>query len=323
MKSTGVFVAAFAAWCVTGDAAAQTNYPDRAVRILVGFPAGGPPDIVARLLADKFSESWGKPVVVENVTGAGGNLAIDRAVKSAPDGTTLVMASSAITINPNLSDKTPYDPVRDLTPISIGVFTPSILVVNNDVPATNVQELVALARAQPGKLTYGHAGTGTPAHLSGEMLKSLARIDVQPVPYRGIPALIPDLLSGRLTMSLPNMSVVLPLVREGKLRALAAIAPRRAAAAPDLPTMAEAGLPGFDVPIWFGLMAPAGTPQPIVDKLHGETVRALASADVRKRLGDAGLEVVANTPSEFAGVIHAELAQWGKLIKDAGIKAPD
>ena len=177
-----------------GGAQAQPIYPERAVRIVVGFPAGGPPDIVARLLADKFSEAWGKPVVVENVTGAGGNLAIDRAVKAVPDGHTLVMASSAITINPNLSDKTPYDPVKDLMPISIGVFTPSILVVHNDVPANSVQVLIALARAQPGKLSYGHAGAGTPAHLSGELLKSLAGVDIQAVPYRGIPALIPDLL---------------------------------------------------------------------------------------------------------------------------------
>ncbi len=306
-----------------GAAGAQISYPDRTVRILVGFPAGGPPDIAARLIADKLSMAWGKPVVVENVTGAGGNLAIERAVKSEPDGTTLVMASSAITINPNLYEKAPYDPVRDLAPISIAVFTPSILVVHNDVPAKNVQELIALAKAQPGKLSYGHAGVGTPAHLSGELLKSMAGIDIQPVPYRGIPTMIPDLVAGRVTMTLPNMSVVLPLVREGKLRALAAISPKRAAAAPDLPTMAEAGLPGFDVPIWFGLMAPAGTPQPVIDKLHGETVRALTAAEVRKRFGDSGMEVIANTPAEFSGVIRAELAQWAKLIKDAGIKAVD
>jgi tripartite-type tricarboxylate transporter receptor subunit TctC len=229
------------------------------------------------------------------------------------------MASSAITINPSLYEKT-YDPTKDLAPISVALFTPSILVVNNEVPAKNVQELIALARAQPGKLTYGHAGTGTPAHLSGELLKSLAGIDIVPVPYRGIPALLPDLLAGRVSMTLPNMSVVLPLVREGKLRALAAISPKRATAAPDLPTMAEQGLPGFDVPIWFGLMAPAGTPQPIIDKLHQETVRALTANDVRKRLGDAGMEVVANTPAEFAAVIKSELPRWAKLIKDAGIK---
>jgi tripartite-type tricarboxylate transporter receptor subunit TctC len=303
-----------------GAADAQNGYPDRPVRILVGFPAGGPPDLAARHIADRLSAAWGKPVVVENVTGVGGNLAVERAVKAAPDGHILVMASSAITINPSLYEKVSYDPLKDLTPISIAVFTPSILVVNNEIPARTVQELIALARAEPGRLTYGHAGAGTPAHLSGELLKSLAGIDVQPVPYRGIPALIPDLVAGRLSMSLPNMSVVLPLVREGKLRALAAISPRRATAAPDLPTMAEAGLPGFDVPIWFGLMAPAGAPQPVIDKLHGEIVRAFSAGEVRQRFGDSGLEVVANTPDEFAAVIRAELAQWAKLIKQASIK---
>lgn len=312
--------AVLSAWAAAGNALAQENYPDKAIRILVGFPSGGPPDIAARLLADKFSKAWGQPVVIENVTGAGGNIAIDRAIKSAPDGYTLVMASSAITINPSLYEKPPYDPVKDLAPISIAVSTPSILVVNNEVPAENVQELIALARAQPGKLTYGHAGVGTPAHLSGELFKSLAGIDIVPVPYRGIPVLLPDLLSGRVTMTLPNMSVVLPLVREGKLRALAAISPRRAAAAPDLPTMIEQGLPGFDVPIWFGLMAPAGTPQAIINKIHRETVRALTATDVRKRLDDVGMEVVANTSAEFAAIIKSELPRWAKLVKDAGIK---
>jgi tripartite-type tricarboxylate transporter receptor subunit TctC len=323
MKLVISLVAALAALVVPRDALAQTNYPEEPVRILVGFPVGGPPDIVARLLAEKFSESWGKPVVVENMTGAGGNVAVDRAAKATPDGHTLVMASSAITINASLYKKMPYNPITDLAPISIAVFTPSILVVNNDVPAKNVKELIALARAQPGKLTYGHAGVGTPAHLSGEMFKSIAGINILPVPYRGIPVLLPDLLSGRITMTLPNMSVVLPLVREGKLRALAAISPTRAAAAPDLPTMAEAGLPGFDVPIWFGLMAPAGTPQPIIDKLHRETVRVLTANDVRRHYGDLGMEVVADTPAEFAAVIKSEIVRWAKLIKDAGIKLSD
>jgi tripartite-type tricarboxylate transporter receptor subunit TctC len=323
MKLIISLVAVLAALVAPRDAPAQANYPEKPVRILVGFTVGGPPDIVARLLAEKFSEAWGKPVVVENITGAGGNVAVDRAAKATPDGHTLVMASSAITINASLYEKMPYDPVRDLAPISIAVSTPSILVVHNDVPAKNVKELIALARAQPGKLTYGHAGVGTPAHLSGEVFKSIAGIDILPVPYRGIPALLPDLLSRRITMTLPNMSVVLPLVREGKLRALAAISPTRAAAAPDLPTMAESGLPGFDVPIWFGLMAPAGTPQPIIDKLHQETVRALTANDVRKRFGDLGMEVIANKPAEFAEVIKLEVPRWAKLIKDTGLKVSD
>lgn len=262
--------AVLSAYVAAGTAVAQRSYPEKTVRILVGFPAGGPPDVASRLLAEKFSAAWGNPVVVENVTGAGGNIAIDRAIKAAPDGYTLVMASSAITINPSLV-KTSYDPIRDLAPISMTVFTPSILVVNSELPARNVQELIALARSQPGKLTYGHAGTGTPAHLSGELFKSLAGIDVAPVPYRGIPALLPDLLAGRVSMALPNMSVVLPLVREGKLRALAAISPTRATAMPDLPTMDEEGLPGFDVLIWFGLMAPAGTSQSTRQASSGDT----------------------------------------------------
>ena len=320
MKIIVSLFAIIAALIADTESHAQTNYPDKPIRILVGFPVGGPPDIVARLLADKFTDALRVPVVVENITGAGGNVAVDRAAKSAPDGYTLVMASSAITINASLYEKMSYDPIKDLAPISIAVFTPSILVVNNDVPAKSVKELVALARANPGKLSYGHAGVGTPAHLSGEVFKAVADINILPVPYRGIPALLPDLVAGRITMTLPNMSVVLPLVREGKLRALAVISPTRAAAVPDLPTMAEAGLPGFDVPIWFGLMAPAGTPQPIIDRLHRETVRVLAAPDVRQRYGTLGLEVAANTPAEFSAVIKSEIPRWAKLINEARIK---
>jgi tripartite-type tricarboxylate transporter receptor subunit TctC len=308
MKLICCLFAALSTWAVASHAMAQTSYPEKPIRILVGFPSGGPPDIAARLLADRFSESWGQPVVVENVTGAGGNIAIDRTVKAAPDGYTLVMASSAITINPSLYERATYHTGKDLAPISVAVFTPSILVVNNEVPARNVQELIELARAQPGKLTYGHAGLGTPAHLSGEVLKSLASIDMVPVSYRGIPALLPDVVAGRVTMTLPNMSVVLPLVREGKLRALATISHERALAM------------DFNVPIWFGLMAPAGTPQPVINKLHREMLRSLTNTDVRKRLDDAGLEVVANTPTEFAAIIKSEVPRWAKLIKDAGIK---
>src|SRR5262245_29814136 len=237
MKLIYAFFAALTALLGSHDGSAQSVYPDRAIRILVGFPPGGPPDVAARLLADKFAEVWGKPVLVENETGDGGNVAVDRAAKAAPDGYTLVMASSAITINPSLYEKLPFDPVKDLAPISLVVSTPSVLVVHSDLSVKNVQELVALARAQPGNLTYGHAGVGTPSHLSAELFKSAAGVDIQPVPYRGIPPLLPDLLAGRITMTLPNMSVVLPLVRDGKLRALvAAMALVRPAALPDVPT---------------------------------------------------------------------------------------
>jgi tripartite-type tricarboxylate transporter receptor subunit TctC len=319
MRLIYALFAALTALLGSHDGFAQSVYPDKAIRILVGFPPGGPPDIAARLLADKFAEAWGKPVLVENATGAGGNVAVDRAAKAVPDGYTLVMASSAITINPSLYEKLPFDPVKDLAPISVVVLTPSVLVVHSDVSAKTVQELVALARAQPGKLTYGHAGVGTPSHLSAELFKSVAGVNIQPVPYRGIPPLLPDLLAGRITMTLPNMSVVLSLVREGKLRALMTMGAARSAALPDVPTLAEAGFTGFDTTVWFGLMAPAATPQPTIDKLYRETARVLSHDDVRKHLLDLGMEIVANTPSEFAAMIKSEIPQWAKLIRDAGI----
>jgi len=302
------------------NAAAQSSYPEQTIRILVGFPPGGPPDIAARLLGEKFAETWGKSVVIENATGSGGNVAVDRVAKAAPDGYTLLMANSAIAINPSLYQALPYDPIKDLAPISLAVFTPIILVVHNDVPASSVQKLAALARAQPGKLTFGSAGGGTPSRLAGELFKSMARVDIQHVPYRGNPSLLPDLLAGRLTMAFPNIAVVLPLIREGKLRALAVTSPKRTAEMPELPTMAETGYPGFDASAWFGLMAPAGTSAQIIDQLYRETVRILTLEDTRRRLADLGMTVVANTPAEFSSVIKSDISRWAKVIKEAGIR---
>ena len=304
--------------------AAQTSYPERPIRIVVGFPAGGPPDIAARALADKFSEAWGRPVAVENVTGAGGNVANERVVKAPPDGYTLAMTSSgSIAVNPSLYERMSFDPVRDLAPISIVVSTPIALVVGNDLPARDVQELVTLARAQPGRLTYGSAGVGTPSHLAAELFKSMARVDIAHVPYRGMPLAMPDLLAGRISMAFPNLQVALPLLREGKIRALAATTLQRPEVTPDLPTLAESGFPEFNATAWFGLMAPAGTPPAIIDKLQGETAKILALPDVRKRLNELGLEVIANSPAEFSASIKAETAQWSKLINELGIKASD
>src|SRR5882724_6982871 len=308
---------------MAGVATAQTSYPDKQVRILVGFAAGGPADIAARVVADGLSEAWGKPVVVENVTGAAGNVATDRVAKAAPDGYTLVMASSAIVTNVSLYDKLPFDPVKDLAPISQVCFTPNILAVNNDVPAKSVQELVALARARPGELTFGSAGAGTSQHLAGELLKTIAGVSLQHVPYRGIAQVMPDLLGGRLTMSFGNISAVLPLARENKVRAMAVTSIKRSAFAPNLPTLAEQGFPGFDMTAWFGLMAPAGTPAPIVAKLHAETAKILARADVREKFGALGMEVIGNTPAEFADLIKAEIPVWAKIIKESGAKATE
>ena len=301
--------------------AAQT-YPDRPIRLLVGFAAGGPADISARVLGDRFAEAWGQPVVVENITGAAGNIATERVAKASPDGYTLLLAASAtIVTNPSLYQKLAFDPVNDLAPISQVCFTPNLLVVPGDLAVKSVKELVAYARAQPGTLTFGSAGVGTSQHLAGELFKTMAGIDIQHVPYRGIAAVMPDLLGGRLTMAFGNISAVLPLVRTGKLRALAVTSPGRSASVPNLPTMIEEGFAGFDSTAWFALMAPAGTPEPVIAKLHREVARILALPDVRKRFDELGMEVIGNSPAEFAAVIKAETPQWAKVIREAGIKA--
>jgi tripartite-type tricarboxylate transporter receptor subunit TctC len=306
------------------DATAQTAYPEQSVKILVGFPPGVAPDVTARLLADKFTEAWGKAVVVENVSGAGGNIATDRVAKAAPDGYTLLMGgNSALIMSPSLYDKLPYDPVKDFAPITQVFIAANLLVVHPDVPAKTLPELIALARAQAGKLTYGHAGVGTSQHLGGELLKYLAHVDIQPVAYRGTTAVLPDLLAGRLTMSFANISNALPLVRDGKLRVFAVSSRERSAAAPDIPTMAESGYPGFEAVPWFGLVAPAGTPSAIVDKVYRETARVLARPDVRTSLGTLGLDLVGNSPAEFGALIKAEIPQWAAVIKGAGIKAAE
>ena len=253
MKAIYGLVAALLLALSAGDARAQTSYPDQPIRILVGFTPGVAPDITGRLLAAKFTETWGKSAVVENVTGAGGNIATERVAKAAPDGHTLLMGGNASLIfSPSLYDKLAYDPIKDFAPISQVFIAANVLVVHNNVPAKTLPELIALARAQPGKLTYAHAGAGTSQHLAAELLRSFTQIDIQPVAYRGTTALLPDLLAGRVTMSFANIVNAAPLIREGKLRAFAVTSLKRSAIAPDLPTMAESGYPGFEAVPWFG-----------------------------------------------------------------------
>jgi tripartite-type tricarboxylate transporter receptor subunit TctC len=309
---------------LAGDVHAQTNYPEQIVRILVGFPPGTAPDVAARAIADKMSISLGKPVVVENISGAGGNIACDKVAKSPPDGYTLVMCGNGSLIAaPALFDKIPYDPIKDFAPISQVFVASNILVVHPDVPAKTLPELVALAKAKPGELTYGHTGAGTSQHLAGELFKSMAKVDIRPVPYRGTTAILPDLLAGRISIGFSNISNVLPLVKDGKLRAFAVTSRKRSALVPELPTVAESGFPGYEAVPWFGLMAPAGTPQPIIDRLHAETVKALAIPEVRAALVNLGLDVIGGTPAEFAAVIKTETPYWAKVIKEAGIKASE
>ena len=302
-------------------ALAQSSYPNRPVKILVGFTPGTAPDLAARILADRFAEVWSTAFVVENIPGAGSNIATDRVAKAPADGYTLLMGgNSSLVINPSLYETLPFDPLRDFAPISQVFIAANVLAVPPELPVKTVAELVALARAQPGRLSYGHAGVGTSQHLAAELFKYMAHVDIAAVPYRGTTALMPDLVAGRISMSFANIVNVVPLAREGKLRALAITSIKRSRLAPDLPTMAESGFPGFEAVPWFGLVAPAGTPQDVLDKLHAETVKALAAPELRKKFDELGLEAVGNTPAEFAEVIRRETPEWAKLIKDAGIK---
>jgi tripartite-type tricarboxylate transporter receptor subunit TctC len=309
---------------IGGSPAAQPNYPERPIRMVVGFPPGAQIDAVARMLGQKFAEAWGRPVVIENITGVAGNIAAERVANAAPDGYTLgFLGQSQLAVNPNLyADRVRFDPVTDLAPISLVYVSPNILVVHNAVPAKSVKDLVALAKAQPGMLTYASFGSGSPPHIAAELFKSAAGIDIRHIPYKGPSGANPDLLSGRVTMAFGPIGTFLPLVREGKLHALGVTSLKRSKAASELPTIAESGYPGFEVTIWAGLLAPAKTPATIVGMLHLEIVKALAIPELHAKLADLGLEAIGNSPDEFAAVIKQESQKWARVIKDSAIR-PD
>lgn len=322
MKRISGLMFGLLALLIVESPAGQTTYPKKPIHVVVGFPPGAQIDTVARLLGQKLAEAWGKPVVIDNVTGVAGNIAADRVAKAEPDGYTLgFLGQGQLVINPSLY-KVAFDPVKDFAPISQVYVSPNILVVHNAVPAKSVKELVALAKAQPGGLTFASAGSGSPPHMAAELFKSLAGLDIRHIPYKGVPAAIPDLLGGRVTMMFSPIAGVLPLVREGKLRALAVTSLRRSEAAAELPTIAESGYPGFEVTVWSGLLAPARTPATIVRKLHLEIVKALALPDVRAKFADLGLETIGNSPDEFAAAIQSEIPKWAKVIKESDMK-PD
>jgi tripartite-type tricarboxylate transporter receptor subunit TctC len=319
MKVVRATLVALAALLVATPTLAQTGYPDRPIRIIVGFTPGSATDITARMFALKLNAAWNVPVTVENIPGAGGSVGGERVAKATPDGTTLYWgANGAMTINPSLSPSPTFDPARDLAPIARVLVMASIVAINNDMPAKSVAELFALAKAKPGQLSYASPGVGTPQHIAGELLKGLAGVDIVHVPYRG--AVLTDVMSGRVTMTLQNMGTILPVVRDGKLRGLAVTSLERAAIIPELPTLAESGFPGFEAISWFGLLAPAGTPAPVIAKLHGDIAKIAAQVDMQERLAQLGLAAAVNSPDEFAAVIKADIAKWAKVIKDANIK---
>ena len=313
---------AAAAFCAAQPALAQSagTYPNKPIHIIVTFTSGGAPDILGRLIGEKLSAAWGQPVIVDNKPGAGGNIGSDFVAKSAPDGYNVVVGTVGThSINGSLYQSMPFDMVKDFTPVTLLASTPNMLVINNDVPARNLKDFIALGKKE-GKMTFASSGSGTSIHVSGELFKTMTGIDMQHIPYKGRASAIPDLLGGRVTMLFDNMPSSLPLVREGKLRALGVTSAKRALAAPDIPTLAEAGLPGFEAVSWFALFAPANTPRPIVDKLQAEVSKILKSPDISKRLLDLGLEPAGGTPEELAAYQKSEIAKWSKVVKDSGAK---
>jgi tripartite-type tricarboxylate transporter receptor subunit TctC len=313
--------AAALTFTLAGTAHAQAAYPDRPIHITVTFTPGGAPDILARLLSEKMNAAWGQSVLVENRPGAGGNPGSDYVAKAAPDGYNIVVGTVGThSINGSLYAKLPYDMVKDFAPITLLATTPNMLVVHNGVPAKNVKEFIALGK-KDGKMSFASSGSGTSIHVSGELFKSMTGIDMEHIPYKGRASAIPDLLGGRVTMMFDNMPSSLPLVRDGKLRALGVTSLKRSAAAPDIPTIAEQGLAGFDAVSWFALFAPANTPKPIVDKLQREVSRILKLPDVAKKLAELGLDADGGTPEELAAYQKSEIAKWAKVVKDSGAKA--
>jgi tripartite-type tricarboxylate transporter receptor subunit TctC len=306
------------AFCTAG--ALAQSYPTRAIKLVVPSSPGGGTDIVARILGQKLSEQLGQQFVVENRAGAGTVIGNDAVAKSAPDGYTLLMGLSTLAINPSMYAKLPYDALRDFAPISQSVSACNILILHPSVPAKTVVELIALARAKPGSLTFGSAGMGTNPHLSGELFKSLARIDMVHVPFKGSGQSIISQLAGEIAANFPSVPTAMPYVKAGRLRGIGVTTLKRVEVLPDVPSIAEAGLPGYEATQWFGLLAPAGTPRPIIDRLYQESSRALRSADMKERMTAEGLEVVGSTPEEFASYIRSETEKWTQVIKAAGIK---
>jgi tripartite-type tricarboxylate transporter receptor subunit TctC len=305
----------------TTPALAQT-YPTKPIRLIVPFPAGGIADVFGRIIGAKLSDAWGQPVLVENRPGAGGNIGADLVAKAPADGYTLLMGSIGTqAVNVSLFRNMPYDPVKDFTPVALVLEAESLLAVHPSVGANTPAELIAIARAQPGKLSYGSAGVGTASHLAGELFNSMARVNIAHIPYKGNVPAITDLLAGQTQMVFATMPTVLPHVKAGKLKGVAVLGLNRSAAAPEVPTLAESGLAGFEVNNWIGVFGPAGLPPAVTAKLNAGILEVMRSPEVRQRMLAEGARFTATTPEQFAAFVAAETAKWGKLIREVGIRA--
>ena len=299
---------------------AQDAYPSRPVRLILPFPPGGPTDILGRLIAEKLSANLGQPVVTENRGGAGGNVGAEAAARSAPDGYTIVLVAPSLAISPTLYSKLNYDPARDFAPVSLVATVPNVLVTQPSLPGT-LSEFIAHARQKPGALNFGSGGAGTSNHLAGELFNLVTGAKLVHIPYKGVNLAMQDVLAGTIHFVVIGVPAAAPHIRSGRLRALAVVARERLPALPDVPTVAEAGLKDFEVTTWYGVLAPAGTPRPIVGRLNAELVKVMHSPEVKERLAGLGTDPVTSTPEEFAAYIRQETAKWGDVIRRSGIKA--
>ncbi|HMH19204.1 MAG TPA: tripartite tricarboxylate transporter substrate binding protein [Burkholderiales bacterium] len=315
-------LAAITAFAWAGGAFAQGSYPTRPVTMVVGFAPGGGGDITGRTLARKFGDYLGQNVVVENRAGAGGNIAAASVAKASPDGYTLFLGNvGALTVAPHLVARLPYDPMRDFAPISLGVVFANVLVVHPSVPAKTLAEYVSLSNTTPGGMPYGTSGVGSAGHLSGELFKLVAKVNLTHVPYKGGGPAMSDLLGGQVPSLFASAPTAVPQVKSGKIRALATTGPKRSASFPDVPTIAESGYPGYEATNWYGLVAPAKTPRDIIERVNREFVKTLNAPDIREQLLSHGEEPTPTTPEEFGRFMQRELATWGKVVKEAGIQA--
>ena len=319
MKIIAALLVAACSALAPASALAQ-KFPEKPIRFIVPFPPGGGNDILARMLAPKMAESLGQPVVIDNRAGAGGNIGTDLAAKSPPDGYTIVIASNQVTMNPALYAKLPFDIEKDFAPVALAASVPMVLAVHPSVPANNVRELIALAKASPGKLNHSTPGAGTPQHIAFEVFNHAAGISITHVPYKGTGPAIADLIAGQVQAAFGTLASLEQHVKAGKLRALAVATPKRSQAMPSVPTVAESGVPGFDVSLWYSILAPAGTPAPILARLSAETAKALAAPEVRDRLVAQGFEVSYLGPEAMNELMRRDIARWGKSLREIGIK---
>jgi len=319
MRALIRLLALVAAVCAAGAAQAQ-NYPDKSVRVVVGFTAGGPTDVIARIVAQKLSETWGQQFYIENIPGAGSNTASGMVAKTPPDGYTLLVISTGFVVNPSLYAKVPYDAVKDFAPITLVAASPNVVSVHPSVPAKTVQELIALIRANPGKYSFAGPGIGSTPHLSGELFRIRFGLDLVHVPFPGAAPAVGAAIAGHVPIVFSAVPPAISAIQSGQVRALAVTAPKRIPALPDVPTMAESGVADQEADTLTGIIAPAGTPREIVDKLYREIKRVVALPDVQEKLGAVGFQPVVNTPDEFAARIKLELAKWEKVVHDAKIR---